>query len=132
MPMASLLERLQRGRLLRSRWKSTPRAMRISFYAAVFALFASVEVLVLLMGTTYLSPLQIFLNIVIFGGFSIAYAAVWIWQRYWLIPVLMIGQGVLSAVVSAHFYHMGSQLIAAGSPIQRQLRYLGSLVLSRW
>jgi hypothetical protein len=107
------------------RWKSTPRAMRICFYAAVFSLFASVEVLVLLMSTTYFSPLEIFLNIVIFGGFSIAYAAVWIWQRYWVIPVLIIFQGVLSTVVGAHYHHMRSQLIPAGSPMHRQVEGLG-------
>lgn len=124
--MASLLERLRPGRLSRRQtWNSTPRAVRICFYAVVFSLFASVEVLVLLMSTTYLSPLQIFLNIVVFGGFSIVYAAVWIWQRYWLIPVLMIGQGVLSTVLGAHYYHTGSQLIASGSPMHRQLEVLG-------
>jgi hypothetical protein len=126
--MASLLERLRSFRLSRRRtWRSTPRAMRFCFYAAVFSLFASVEVLVLLMGTAYLSPLTIFLNVVIFGGFGVAYVAVSIWQRYWLIPVLMIGQIVLSAVVGALYYHMGSQpqLTAAGSPMHRQLEVLG-------
>lgn len=126
--MASLLERLHSFRLSRRQtWRSTPRAMRICFYAAVFSLFASVEVLVLLMGTAYLSALKIFLNIVIFGGFGVAYVAVSIWQRYWLVPVLMICQIVLSAVVGALYYRMGSQpqLTAAGSPMHRQLEVLG-------
>ena len=98
--------------------------MKIYFYAAVFSLFASVGVLVLLMGTTYLSPLQIVLNIVISGGFAITYAAVSIWRRYWLIPVLGVCEGVLFALLGAH-YHARSQLITPGSPLQRQLEILG-------
>ena len=122
--MASLFERLRSVDLSRRQtWKSTPQAMRICFYTAVFSLFACVGALTLLMRTTYLSLLEIFLNIVIFGGFAIAYAAVSIWQRYWAIPVLIIVQLVLFAVVGAH-YQMGSQLIAAGSPLQRQLDVL--------
>jgi hypothetical protein len=98
--------------------------MRICFYAAVFSLFASVGVLVLLMSTTYVSPLQIVLNIVIIGGFAMAYAAVSIWQRYWLIPVLAICEGILFAFIGAH-YQTRSPLIAPGSPLQRQLKILG-------
>ena len=108
----------------RETWKSTPRAMRICFYAAVFSLFASVAVLVLLMGTTYLSPLQIILNIVIMGGCAIAYAAFSIWQRYWLIPVLGVFEGVLFALLGA-YYMASSQLISPGSLLHRQLEILG-------
>ena len=124
--MASLLERLPSVRLSRRQaWKSTPRAMRICFYGAVFSLFASVSVLLLLMRTTDLSPFEILLNIVIMGGFAIGYAAASIWQRYWLIPLLVISEGVLFSVVGAHYYHSGSLLIAAGSPLQRQREVLG-------
>jgi hypothetical protein len=49
--------------------------MRVCFFSAVFSLFASVGALVLLMGTSCLSPPQIVLNVVITGGFAIAYAA---------------------------------------------------------
>jgi hypothetical protein len=98
--------------------------MRICFYAAVFSLFASVSVLLLLMRTTYLSPLEVLLNIVITGGFAIAYAAVWIWQHYWLVLVLLISEGVVFAVVGA-YYSRGSQLLAPGSPLHRQLEVLG-------
>ncbi len=98
--------------------------MRICFYAAVFSLFASVSVLVMLMNTSYLSPLQIVLNIVITGGFAIAYAAVSFWQRYWLIPILGIVEGVIFAVVAANS-HLGLQLIASGSPLHWQLEILG-------
>ena len=123
--MASLLERFYGVRPSRRQsWKSTPRAMRICFYAAVFSLFASVSVLILLTRTTYLSPLDIFLNIVIIGGFAIAYAAASIWQLYWLLPVLVISEFVFFFVVGAHS-SPGSQLIAAGSPLHRQLEVLG-------
>ena len=97
--------------------------MRICFYGAVFSLFASVGTLVLLMSTSYLSPLQIVLNIVVMGGFAIGYAAVSIWQRYWLIPILGVVEGLLFGIVGAH-YHAASQLIPGDSPLQRQLEIL--------
>ena len=98
--------------------------MRVCFYAAVFSLFASVAVLVLVMDTTYLSPLHVILNIMIMGGFAIGYAAVSIWQRYWLIPVLGVLEGFLFAVLGAH-YGARSQLIDATSPLHGQLAMLG-------
>ena len=123
--MASLPERVPSVSLSRRQaWKSTPRAMRICFYAAVFSLFASVSVLLLMMRTTYLSPFEILGNIVITGGFAIAYAAVWIGQRYWLVVVLLIAEGIVFSIVGAH-YSRGSQLIAAGSPLRQQLEVLG-------
>ena len=125
--MASLLERLHIFRpSRRPDWKSTPRSMRICLYAAVFSLFASVGVLVLLMSTTYLSRLQIVFNIVIYGGFAVAYAAVFIWRRYWFFPVLIIFESVLLALVLAH-YSATSQLIVPGSPLHRQLVVLGTI-----
>lgn len=122
--MASLLERMPGIRPSpHQSWKSTPRAMRACFYAAVFLLFASASALMLLMRTTYLSPLQILLNIVIGGGFAVAYAAVWIWKRYWLIVALLISEKIVSSAVGAH--EKGLQLIAPGSPLHRQLELLG-------
>jgi len=108
-----------------ARWKSSPRGARVCFYAAVFSLFASIRMLSLLMSTTSLSALEIFLNIGFWGGIAVAYAAAWLWQRYWLIPVLIIFQ-VLSSVFAAQSY-TGSQLIAAGSPMHRQLEVLGTI-----
>jgi len=100
--------------------------MRICFYSAVFSLFASVGTLVLLMGTAYLSPLQIVLNIVISGGFAVAYAAVSLWQRYWLIPVVGIIEGCLFAIIAKH-YRATLQLVASGSPLNRQLQILAGI-----
>ncbi len=127
--MESLLERLgshfrtQRQMWSVKRWESAPRAIKICFYAAVFSLFNSVGALVLVMNTIYLSPFQIFLNIVIWGGTAVTCIAVLLAKRYWLIPVLGICI-VLFAVVDARSL-MGSQLIAAGSPMHRQLKVLG-------
>ena len=122
--MASLLERLD-GRFQSQRqiWKSTPRAMKICFYAAIFSLVATYQVLILLMRTTYLSPLEIFLNIAIFGGLFVATSDIVQSGRYWLIPVVAI-LGVVSVVVLA-LYPMGSRLITDGSPMHRQLEELG-------
>jgi serine phosphatase RsbU (regulator of sigma subunit) len=98
--------------------------MRICFYVAVFSLFASVGTLVLLMSTSYLSALQIVLNIVIMGGFAIGYAAVSIWQRYWLIAVLGMVEGLLFAILGA-YYRAAAQLVPGDSPLQKQVEVLG-------
>lgn len=98
--------------------------MKMCFYAAVFLLFACVSVLIMLMSTTLLAPLQIVLSIVITGGFATAYAAVSFWRRYWLIPVLGIIEGAVFSLVAAHS-HAGLQLIASGSPLHGQLEILG-------
>jgi phosphoserine phosphatase RsbU/P len=97
--------------------------MRICFYAAVFSLFSSVGALALLMSTGYLSPLEIGSTILITGGFAIAYAAVSIWQRHWLIPVLVVVEGVLFSVLATH-YQARRQLVSIGSPLQKQLDVL--------
>lgn len=120
--MANQLERFHRFRLSgRKIWESTPRAIRICIYAAVFSLFASINVLFLMTRTTYFSPFEIFLNIVIPGGIVVAFAAVALWQRYWLIPVLIIFQVLFSAFGA----RSGSQLIAPDSAMHRQLEVLG-------
>jgi len=98
--------------------------MRVCFYAAVFSLFASVSVLSMLMSAVYLSPLEIFLNIVAWGGVAVAYAAASISERYWLFPVFIVVQGVISYVGSAHA-PVRPLLVAAGSPMHRQLEVLG-------
>jgi serine phosphatase RsbU (regulator of sigma subunit) len=77
------------------------------------------------MRTTYLSPLEIFLNVVIFGGLGVAAAEIVRSGRYWLIPVLAI-VGVPTAGVIG-YYGMGSGLIADGSPMHRQLVVLGNI-----
>jgi hypothetical protein len=107
------------------RWKSTPRAAKVCFYGAVFSLFASISVLFLLMSTTYLSPLNILLSVGIGGGMAVAYAAAWLWQRYWLIPVFMLAQALFSFFNAR--VNTGSQLIAAGSPMHRQLELLATM-----
>jgi len=123
-PSASFAERLHSDRLSRRQtWKSTPLAMRICFYAAVFSLFASVSVLLLSMGTVPLSPWQVLLNIVIMGGFAVFYAAVSIRQKYWVIPIFGVVEGGFFAVLAAH-YHTESQLIASDSPLHHQLEAL--------
>jgi len=97
--------------------------MRVCFYGAVFALFATVGTLILLTSTAYISPVQIVLTIIISGGFAIGYAAVSIWQRFWLIPVIGISEGILFSFVGSHF-HANRQLIVPGSPVQQQIQAL--------
>jgi hypothetical protein len=117
----SFFERLHSFRATQAQgWKSTPLAMRICFYAAVFSLFASVGVLFLLMGTAYLSPLEIILNIVIMGGFAIAYAVASLWRRYWLLPIVGLAEACAFTIL-ANSYHAASPLIDSGSPLHKQL-----------
>jgi len=98
--------------------------MRLCFYGAIFSLFASIGALMLVSSTFYLPPLQIAATILMTGGFAIAYAAVSMWNRFWLIPVIGIIEVCFFVILAIH-YPPGSQLIAAGSPLQRQLGVLG-------
>jgi len=97
--------------------------MRVCFYGAVFALFATVGTLILLTSTAALPPIQILLTVIISGGFAIGYAAVSIWQRFWLIPIIGISEGLVFALVGNH-YHTDQQVIAPGSPVHQQVQVL--------
>ena len=106
--------------------------MRICFYGAVFALFASVGALALLLATTSLSLIQIISVVLITGGFAVGYARVSIAQRYWLIPVIGVIEGLLFAVVGSS-YHAAPQLIATDSPLHRQIDILATIgIASVW
>ena len=98
--------------------------MRVCFYGAVFSLFASVGALALVMDTAYLSPLHIAAIILIMGGFAVGYAAVSVWQRHWLIPLIGIGEGALFTI-TANLYH-GRPLVLP-SPLQRQQEILATI-----
>jgi hypothetical protein len=98
-------------------------AARICFYTGVFAMFASIAFIWLAMGQAYLPPLRVFLTVIIFGGFAIGYAAVGLARRHWLIPVLMIVEGFLFAIMGT-VYRDAPQLIAPDSPLQKQLMLL--------
>jgi len=111
------------GASRRTAWKSLPIVARICFYAAVFAMFASVAFIWLGMGRVYLPPLRIFLTVIIFGGCAIGYAAVGLARRHWLIPVFMIAEGFLFGIMGA-VYRDTPQLIAPDSPLQKQLMLL--------
>lgn len=97
--------------------------MRICFYGGVFALFASFGSFALLMSNADLPPLLIASNIVISGGFAIGYAAVSVRQKYWLIPVIGIVEG-LAFMILARRYPELSELIAGNSPLHRQMQLL--------
>lgn len=100
--------------------------MRACFYGAVFSLFATVGALILLTNTVYFPPFQIFLTIVISGGFAIGYAAVSVWQRYWVIPILGIVEGIVFALIGNH-YHADQDLLTPGSPLHQQMQVLAEI-----
>jgi hypothetical protein len=110
----------------RPAWESTPMAMRMCFYGAVFALFASFGALALLTSNTYVPPLLIALNLVITGGFAVGYAAVSVRQKYWLIPIIGVAEGIVFVFIDRR-YPTVSELIAGNSPLHRQMQLLAAI-----
>lgn len=103
---------------------------RIVFYAGVFALFAAIAFISLVLNAQYLEPLHIVLTVLVVGGFAIAYAAVSVTRRFWLIPIIGIGEGVTFGILNAYVYQSAPQLISPDSPLHKQLLALsiGSIV----
>jgi serine phosphatase RsbU (regulator of sigma subunit) len=112
------------GASRRTAWKSLPVAARISFYAGVFALFASIAFIWLAFSRVYLSPFRIFVTVVIFASFAIGYAAAGVARRLWLIPVFMIAEFFLFGIVG-NMYRHAPQLVTPDSPLEKQLMLLG-------
>jgi serine phosphatase RsbU (regulator of sigma subunit) len=122
--IAKFFDKFNRGRALRvAFWKSVPRAFRICYYAAVFALFASIGFVSLVMNAVYLPLSRIFVTVFIVGTFATGYAAVSIVRRFWLIPVLGVAEGIAFWAEEA-FFHSTSHLLSL-SELQKQLIVLG-------
>jgi phosphoserine phosphatase RsbU/P len=94
------------------------------FYVGVFALFASIGFVSLSLSSQYLTPLQILLTVLIFGGCAIGYAAASIARRLWLVPVIVIGEGLLFWILNS-FYRGAPELISPDSPLNKQLLAVG-------
>jgi hypothetical protein len=97
-----------------------PLSSWILFYSGVFAFFASIGFVALVMQTDRLTTPQILLTVLITGGCAIFYAGVSIATRYWLIPVIGLFEGLLFANMK-RFFGPGEQLIPPGSPMAKQL-----------
>lgn len=104
-------------------WRSIPLGFRILFYSGVFAIFASIGFMFLVMDADYLPPSRIFFTALIFGLFAPAYASASIVRRYWLIPVLSVAEG-LAFWIAAYLYRNASHPLSLPE-LQQQLIVLG-------
>lgn len=102
-------------------WKTMPLGARINFYAGVFALFASVGLISLAMQWWQLTLAYASAVVLITGSFAVGYAAISVARRFWLFPVLGITEGIIFKILIARYYSHAPRLLAAGSPLQRQL-----------
>jgi serine phosphatase RsbU (regulator of sigma subunit) len=93
------------------------------FYAAVFALFASIGFISLAINAHQLSPLRISATVLIVAGFAVLYAAVSVLRRFWLIPFIGLAEGIAFWILN-YFYRNVPQLFPSDSPVQSQLNAL--------
>lgn len=90
----------------------------------MFAFFASIGFITLLMETSQLAPMRVAITVAIMGGFSILYAASSLARKYWLIPVLGVLEGVFFGALK-NYYGDAARLVDTGSPLGAQLAWLG-------
>jgi phosphoserine phosphatase RsbU/P len=109
-------------------WKSMPRTSRALFYGGVFALFASIGLITLLMANHYLARAQILLTVVTSGGFAIFYAWSGVTRRLWLLPVFGVAEVFVFSWVGNH-YHYSIVIGQSGTPVQNQIISIASLAI---
>lgn len=120
-----MLENFSRNRPSRiGFWKALPLWSRAYFYTGVFAFFASIGFISLLMTTVRLAPLRIVLTVLIMGGFAILYALVSIYRKFWLIAVMGVVEGLLFGFLNGHYRH-AERLVEHNSPLTGQLSWIG-------
>lgn len=107
-----------------------PLGPRINFYSGVFALFASIGFIFLLMQSAQLTVSHTVITVLITGGFSVGYAAVSVARRLWLFPLLALLEAVCFGVENARFYNHALSLLPPSSPLHRQMVIIsvGSIV----
>src|SRR3954469_6052292 len=101
-----------------------PLSSRALFYSGVFAFFASIGFISLLMGTSRLGPAQIAITVLIMGGFAIFYAAVSVIGKHWAIPIIVVLEGLVFSVLKGH-YRTAERLVDPASPLHAQHVLLG-------
>lgn len=92
----------------------------------MFVLFGSFGLIGLQMNTRRASVAAIALQIALAGGFALAYAGLFMAQRFRYVPVLVIAQILVQGFVGRH---IGAAPSLAGQPqaLQRQLTLLGAM-----
>jgi hypothetical protein len=105
-------------------WKSVPTRSLALFCGAIFCLFATIGFLTLLLTTVELTQWQIWLTVLLCGGFAVVYAVTGIRRKYFLFPPLMVAQFAGVTWLSRSYEH-SLRLIEPGSKLHTQMHLLG-------
>src|SRR3954464_1367596 len=84
-------------------WKKMPASSSIFFFAAVACLFAAQNLIFMGINARYQSPIEIFTNVLVSGGFAILWALAGTRRIIWLFPVIAVVQTALSSALSHSF-----------------------------
>jgi serine phosphatase RsbU (regulator of sigma subunit) len=103
-------------------WKSVPRSSQVLAIIGIFSLFASIGLISMLMSPVRQTVESAVATVVIYGGFAVGYAALWIARKFWLLPVWWLLQWA-AGVLMANTFHAG--IIEGRKEFERQLVVLG-------
>ena len=103
-------------------WKSIPRSSQVLAIVGIFSLFASIGSISMLMSPVRQTVVSAVATVVIYGGFAVGYAALWIARKFWLLPVWWLLQWA-AGVLMANIFHAG--IIEGRKELERQLVVLG-------
>jgi hypothetical protein len=105
-------------------WKSIPHASLALFYAGVLCLFSAVGFMGLMMTTSRLSRVEIFLQVLASGGFAVLYAGAAVRRKFLYMPLIAVPQMVAFAGLG-WVYRNNPVLVNASSGLPPQLHLLG-------
>jgi len=103
-------------------WESIPRSSQVLAIIGIFSLFASIGSISMLMSQVRQTVGSAAATVVIYGGFAVGYAALWIARKFWLLPVWWLLQWA-AGVLMARIFHAG--IIEGRKELERQLVVLG-------
>jgi serine phosphatase RsbU (regulator of sigma subunit) len=103
-------------------WKSIPRSSQVLAIVGIFSLFASIGSISMLMSPVRQTVVSAVATVVIYGGFAVGYATLWIARKFWLLPVWWLLQWA-AGILMANIFHAG--IIEDRKELERQLVVLG-------
>jgi len=103
-------------------WKSVPRRSQALAILGIFSLFASIGSISMLMSPVRQTIESAAATIIIYGGFAVGYAALWIARKFWLLPVWWVLQAA-TGFLMAKAFHAG--IIEDRKELDHQLGVLG-------
>jgi len=109
-------------------WKTTPIASQVVFFAGVFALFACVGFLNLLLEPRYVAPWRLAVTVGVMGGFAVVCAAAGVMRKYWIIAVVATLEAVFFSLLET--FSKAPVLASPNSAVRNQVVILtiGALV----